>query len=179
MERQSRFNAFSLRNYSLHIDQIKELGQPCDLYARIMAETLALLYWKAQVDANDVVFVLAPPRTHHSMNPKADGAHPSIINSHILGDYAVWILNFDCCRDMSLDEAGVEQAAAAFCRNDPYYPRPKPDDPEIQEPWEKFKKWFLEEREAILGTESPEARLPALWVGMVERRGRRSAENQR
>ncbi len=67
-----------------------------------------------------------------------------------------------------MDEAGVEQAAAAFCRNDPYHPRPKPDDPEIQELWEKFKERFLEASGAILGTESPEARLPALWVELVE-----------
>lgn len=133
-----------------------------------MAETLADLYWKAHVDANDVEFVLAPPRAGRPADPKADGLHPSIIKSHIFGDHAVWLLDFDCCRDMSMDEAGVEKAAAAFCRNDPYYPRPKPDDAEIQELWEKFKKRFLEASEAILGTESPEARLPALWVELVE-----------
>ncbi len=168
LERQSRFNAFSLRNYPLHIDQVKELALPATLYARIMAETLADLYWKAHVDANDVEFVLAPPRAGRPAEPKDDGAHPSMINSHILGDHAVWLLDFDCCRDMSMDEAGVEQAAAAFCRNDPYHPRPKPGDPEIQELWEKFKERFLEASGAILGTESPEARLPALWVELVE-----------
>ncbi len=137
-----------------------------------MAETLADLYWKAHVDANDVEFVLAPPRTGpgHPANHKPDRAHPSMIKSHILGDLAVWLLDFDCCRDMSMDEAGVEQAAAAFCRNDPYYPRPKPDDPEIQELWENFKERFLKASEAVLGTESPEARLPALWVELVERK---------
>ncbi len=57
---QSRFHAFSLRNYSLHADQIEELGLDGILYAKIMAETLADLYWRAQIDANDVEFVLAP-----------------------------------------------------------------------------------------------------------------------
>ena len=67
-----------------------------------------------------------------------------------------------------MDEAGVEQAVAAFCKNDPFYPRPKPDDPEIQELWEKFKERFPEVSEAILGHGSPEARLPAMWVELVE-----------
>ena len=50
----SRFHAFSLRNYSLHVDQIERLGLDGMCYARIMAETMALLYWKAHVEANDV-----------------------------------------------------------------------------------------------------------------------------
>lgn len=170
LERQSRFNAFSLRNYPLHIDQVKELGLPATLYAQIMAETLANLYWKAHVDANDVEFVLAPPSAGRLVDPKADGAHPSIIDSHILGDHVIWLLDFDCCRNMAMDEAGVEQAAAAFCRNDPYYPRPKRDDPEIQELWELFKERFLEASGAILSHANPEARLPALWVELVERK---------
>lgn len=41
---QSRFKAFSLRNYPLHLDQIEDLGLDGVLYAQIMAETLAILY---------------------------------------------------------------------------------------------------------------------------------------
>lgn len=44
LEKQSRFQAFSLRNYPLHIDQIEESGLDSVLYAKIMAETLAGLY---------------------------------------------------------------------------------------------------------------------------------------
>lgn len=38
---------------------------------------------------------------------------------------------------MSFDDDGVKQAAAAFFRNDPYYPRPN------QPLWEAFKKQYI------------------------------------
>jgi hypothetical protein len=34
------------------------------------------------------------------------------------------MLDFDLCRDMSMDESGMEQAVAAFWGNDRYCPRP-------------------------------------------------------
>lgn len=34
-------------------------------------------------------------------------------------DMAVWMLDFDCVRPMSMDAAGVQQAVDAFYRNDP------------------------------------------------------------
>jgi hypothetical protein len=37
----SRFQAFSLRNYPLHVDQMEEMALDTIMYARIMAETLA------------------------------------------------------------------------------------------------------------------------------------------
>lgn len=33
-------------------------------YAITLADALAFLYWAAKVDANDVEFVLAPPRSN-------------------------------------------------------------------------------------------------------------------
>ena len=153
--RNSRFHGFNLRNYPLHADQVEELQLDQPLYARILAETLASLYWKANVDANDVEFVLAPPREESDQSRR--------IKSDFLGDHVVWLLDFDCCRDMPLDESGVEQAVAAFYRNDPYYPRPG------QEDWTHFRGRFLEVSEAIL-SDGPTAHLPSLWVDLVERR---------
>ena len=69
---------------------------------------------------------------------------------------------------MSLDEKGMEQAVAAFYRDDPYYPRPGRDNGMDQALWKEFKHWFLEASNAILGEGSPEAGLPALWVDLVE-----------
>ncbi|KAL8733189.1 MAG: hypothetical protein Q9181_003672 [Wetmoreana brouardii] len=162
----SRFQAFSLRNYPLHIDQIEELGLNSILYARLMAETLAIIYWRAHIDANDVEFVLAPfpiPSGAHS-------AHSATITSDILGTHAMWILDFDCCRHIAMDETGVEQAVAAFYRNDPYYLRPGRDNIKDQSHWNEFKDRSLGTSAATLGREDPEARLPALWVDMVEQR---------
>lgn len=82
----------------------------------------------------------------------------------------VWILDFDCCKHMPLDEEGVEQAVKAFYKNDPFYPRPGRDGVEDQRLWDEFKYRFLEASLAILGQGSPEARLPALWIDLVEHR---------
>lgn len=79
-------------------------------YAISMADALAFLYWIAKVDANDVEFVLAQPRS----NDPPDMNSPSLIHSDVLGTLAIWILDFDCCNDMTLDESGIERAADAF-----------------------------------------------------------------
>ena len=98
-ERPTRFQRFSLRNYPLHIDQIETLGLDALAYAKTMASTLATMHWSAQVDANDVEFVLAPARAGHSGD---------MFESQGLGAHAMWILDFDCCRSISMDAAGVE-----------------------------------------------------------------------
>ncbi|KAF2668733.1 hypothetical protein BT63DRAFT_426003 [Microthyrium microscopicum] len=154
----SRLKAFGLRNYPLHIDQIQELNLDSAIYATIMADTLAQLFWIAHVDANDLEFVLAPPSSSKSDNV-------AIMESEILGKHVLWILDFDLCRDMSMDEDGVKQAVNAFLGNDPYYPRPDRDY--CKELWTTFKNRFLETSQRIL-VKGPEALLPLLWVQLVE-----------
>ncbi|KAJ5728139.1 hypothetical protein N7493_004469 [Penicillium malachiteum] len=87
-------------------------------YTRTMAEILALIHWVANIHGNDIEFVLAPPR--HDMP-----APSSPMRSNILGEHAMWVLDFDLCRKMTMDLKGVEQAVVAFWGNDPYYPRPQ------------------------------------------------------
>lgn len=64
------------------MDQIEELGLDSDLYLRILAETLATLYWRVHVDANDVEFVLAPQDPDLSSE---NSTHATIFDSSILG----------------------------------------------------------------------------------------------
>ena len=131
------------------------------------------MQWKAHIDANDVEFVLAPPpKSNQSKAFEEPMAHGTIIKSHSLGEHAVWILDFDCCKPMSLDEKGVDQAVTAFYQNDPYYPRPKRGDLGDQTLWKVFKDRFLEASETILERGTPTAHLPALWVELVEHRGK-------
>ncbi|KAL8952595.1 MAG: hypothetical protein Q9222_001510 [Ikaeria aurantiellina] len=158
--RNSRFTAFSLRNYPLYSDQIAELNLPATPYASIMAETLAMLYWTAHIDANDVEFVLAPPPPHTHQAGSQDT--PAIIESPILGEHTIYLLDFDCCRDMPMDKAGVQQAVNAFYRNNPFFPRPG------QALWEGFKTAFLQASMALFGEGESGARLPVLWVELVE-----------
>lgn len=55
----------------------------------------------------------------------------------------MWILDFDCCHPMMMNDAGVKQACDAFYRNDPYYPRPGSGYAEDEELWYVFKEKFL------------------------------------
>lgn len=137
----SQFARFSLRNYALHVDQMEELGLDAVQYARAMAEALALMHWGARVDANDVEFVLAPPR----------GDEERCFQSGMVGDHCFWVLDFDSCRDMALSEEGVEQACAAFFRNDPYYPGPGRGNSEDEKSWVIFREKFLEVSTVIFG----------------------------
>ncbi|KAF9699141.1 hypothetical protein EKO04_002854 [Ascochyta lentis] len=132
----SRFQRFSLRNVPLHVDQMEELGLDIKLYATAMAGALALMHWGAEVDANDVEFVLAPPQTTES------GRQPAF-ESDYLGTHSIWILDFDCCGSLSMDDTGVEQACKAFFKNDPFYPRPGSGRAADDELWNVFKQQFM------------------------------------
>ncbi|KAL9618436.1 MAG: hypothetical protein Q9160_006877 [Pyrenula sp. 1 TL-2023] len=167
--RESRFKCFSLRNYPLHVDQMEDLELDTSLYARVMAETLAELYWRAHVDANDIEFVLAPPREDdHTIRSDRILAAATPIESQVLGDHVVWILDFDCCKEMPFDETGVEQAAKAFRRNDPFYPRPGRRNINDQRLWSEFKDHFLKASNAIVDVGGVGGHLPALWITLVE-----------
>ena len=156
------------------MDQMEELGLDTGVYARVMAETLAFLFWRVGVDANDVEFVLAPPRemvSSQSLETAEVGSVgsvgcPVIIESDVLGPHILWILDFDCCRSMSMDEEGVKQAARAFLRNDPFCPRPGREDVRDQKMWNVFKEVFMKCSSELVndGMEG----LPALWVACVE-----------
>ncbi|EIT79279.1 hypothetical protein AO1008_10273 [Aspergillus oryzae 100-8] len=132
MNARSRFRGFSLQNYPLHLDQMVELGIPSthiERYAAMMGEALATLHWLGEIDGNDVEFVLAPP-------PRNDDCTTTVTN--VLGEHTLWMLDFDLCRSMAMDLEGVKQAANAFCRNDPFYPRPHTDQ------WIAFSRQYLQ-----------------------------------
>lgn len=139
----SRFQRFSLRNVPLHVDQMEGLGLDVELYAAAMADALALMHWGAEVDANDVEFVLAPPRTTESRGQPT-------FESGYLGTHTMWILDFDCCGPLAMDDAGVEQACTAFFKNDPFYPRPGSGRVADDELWDVFKQRFMLTSRVIL-----------------------------
>ncbi|KAK9860817.1 hypothetical protein MYU51_006113 [Penicillium brevicompactum] len=115
----SRFTAFSLRNFPLHLDQMELLGitpREINQYAEVMAETLATMHWVGEIDGRDIEFVLAPSSENGFK-----------MNTTVFGEHSIWVLDFDCCRSMEMSEDGVAQAVNAFWRHDPYYPRPGKD----------------------------------------------------
>mgnify|MGYP002718709102 FL=1 len=168
----SRFTAFSLRNFPLHLDQMQSLGvttSEINQYARMMAETLAMMHWISGIDGNDIEFVLAP-----------SSANGFKMTSTIFGEHSMWVLDFDLCRRMKMDSEGVVQAAAAFWRNDPYYPRPE-KDPSL---WSVFRERYIQVSEAC-GSEPKAAErrriLSRHFIDLVEQEGkvRKEMENQK
>ncbi|RDW81268.1 zinc finger protein [Aspergillus mulundensis] len=158
----SRFQAFSLRNYPLHLDQMEEIGIPeTDIagYARTMAKALAQLHWVAHVDGNDVEFVLASPNDQPDENRSPESW------SNALGLHEMWMLDFDLARPMTVDKQGARQAANAFKGNDPYYPRPDKNS----YLWIAFRGQYVATSEMCLQKESQATKeLPVYFVHLVE-----------
>jgi hypothetical protein len=77
----------------------------------------------------------------------------------------MWALDFDCVRPLTHDKAGIERAALAYVRNDPFWPRPASDVQADRDIWEIFRVRFLESSALILGTSSE---LPQMFVSRVE-----------
>jgi hypothetical protein len=138
---------------------METLGLDTTAYAETMAEALAMMHWGARIDANDVEFVLAPPR-----------AGSSGFQSDYLGTHSLWILDFDCCQPLSMDEAGVERACVAFFKNDPFYPRPGGRETADEELWKVFKQKFLEASRKVLGEK--EVLLAEHLIARIEEEGK-------
>lgn len=186
----SRFAPFSLRNFPLHVDQMELLEIPTsdmNQYARIMAEALAMMHWVAEIDGNDIEFVLAPPS---SDSPGEGTTRPSgaglKIQSEALKTHSVWILDFDLCKPMEMNSKGVEQAATAFWRNDPFYPRPGKDLLRDRSLWAVFREHYIRTSEAYIdaavdGPEEAEKRrgLSTQFIEMIEQDGSARKANER
>lgn len=155
-QRPKRFEAFSLKNFPLHLDQMEQLDLNVASYAEIMADALAMMHWYGEIDANDVEFVLAPPR---------NSTHPT---SSFLGEHTMWMLDFDCCRPMSMDDQGISQAATAFFRNDPFYPRPSADGSSDQALWNVFRLRYLQTSSHILTDDAQRLPLPKAFINKIE-----------
>jgi hypothetical protein len=172
--RRSMFRSISLRNFPLHIDQLERLGLPAEQYALAMADTLAFLHWKVKTDATDVEFVLGLPRTTTTGTGTAtEMPQPSIGTREFttaggLGPHAMWVLDFDCCRPLPMDEQGVRIAAERFWRNDPFYPSPDYKCAEDERLWHAFRDRFLDASGEMLKGEAEHVRrLPGMLVARI------------
>ncbi|KAK7985833.1 hypothetical protein PG988_003455 [Apiospora saccharicola] len=147
--RQSKFQSFSLRNHVVSVDQMDDLGITVEMkeqYAVAMAKALAFMHLCVRIDADDVEFVLAPPSTHDETRSE----NKTCFESHTLGHHSLWILDFDRCKPLTLDEEGISLAKKAFFRNDLYFPRPGRAHPEDQRLWKVFKCGFLDASASII-----------------------------
>ncbi|KAK7915241.1 hypothetical protein PG985_012944 [Apiospora marii] len=170
--RQSKFQSFSLRNHVVSVDQMDDLEITAEMkeqYAVAMARALAFMHWCARIDADDVEFVLSPPPpdvTHE----ETQGRNTACFESQSLGRHSLWILDFDRCKPLTLDEEGITLAKKAFYRNDLYFPRPGRAHPEDQRLWSVFKSAFLDASQSIIKSDACGAlEIPEdLPIGLME-----------
>ena len=168
---------FGLRNFPLYVDQAEDLGLGYDdvaQHAATMAETLAVVHWLVGADAGDVEFVLAAPRRQPDDEARevdrmacgCDEKARAFGEDSELKDHVLWMLDFDLCKPMGWDGAGVAQAVDAFFLNDPYYPRPG------RALWEKFRGVYLSTSRRILVERQGQAfeALPNLFIEQLEHR---------
>jgi hypothetical protein len=169
---------FSLRNYNLCVDQMEELGIELDALVGVLATALATCYFSAQIDANHCEFVFGRPCGAGVAEEEEEDVIPgrrehvfafNFLRPNMAGkddtmceDMALWMLDFDCVRRISMDEGGMRQAVDAFWRNDPYFPRPWADNHTLEdkELWDVFVDEFLSESERILARQMESDRRP-------------------
>ncbi|VUC34854.1 unnamed protein product [Clonostachys rosea] len=141
---------FTLRNFNLHLDQMIDLELPIMDYASTIGEALAVIHWRANVDAYDIEFVLASqaeavyqPEPTTVPQVRMNAEEVDLMETHTNIDEircveskqratTLYVLDFNLCSrwDMAavLSSGGedqlVEHLVQAFFENDPYYPRP-------------------------------------------------------
>jgi hypothetical protein len=178
--RSTRSGTFKLRNFDMTVNEMEYLRLDTAVYAESMAESLAILHWKAGVDANDVEFVLgSSPRV--KMSPSvSDIQNASKEEAAALGQaydfehrsVGMWLLDFDQCQSFSWDKQGVQQLMKGFYFNDPYYPRPSSKSEKDQMLWVRFKERYLEVSQII----TPDSEMPEQFINAVEAEGKRRSQ---
>jgi hypothetical protein len=163
-----------LRNFPLHVDEMERLGLDTRSFAMTMAQSLALLHWKAGVDANDVEFVLGSrpqitgkPAVEDILAANKDTAAAMYLTDFNHRTISIWLLDFNQCKKFEHSPAGVKKLVEGFWFNDPYYPRPNATNKADQELWNAFKSHYLEVSAEL--TETPG---PKLFVEAVKAKGK-------
>jgi hypothetical protein len=177
---------FSLRNIKLRLNQLLDLKLDIEGMASSMATAMAVMHWAAKTDARDVEFVLGssaiktPPigAIHDAdeianLPPLTYTGPPSF--RHDEGVCArktgMFVLDFNQCRPITLDAAGVVIAVDAVMINDSYVPRPGRKSHDETRVWDAFAKRYIEVSTQILGKDS---QLPHMFLqGFAEAQVRR------
>lgn len=188
---------FTLRNYNLFLDQILDLNLPVALFAASMGEALAIIHWRANVDAYDIEFVLGSEGNVSytrdislaldltaekvaAMQPHTDLEAMMSVNFK-QRTVRMWVLDFNLCNVWE-EKAGIENPDAlishlvmSFFENDPYYPLPLAELDHDKELWEAFSAKYLDTGKRILSVPGKDKRLvdlPRKFIDGCERRER-------
>lgn len=170
---------FTLRNLPLYLDQILDLQLEVDEFASNMAKALAVMHWEAKIDADDVEFVLGRSPTFSAPVRELDLAvilamkqPTSTLNmtnsapNFCRRKVHMWLLDFNLCGSISMDEQGVDKAVKAFYKNDPYFPLPLAEASRDQQLWKTFRDQYLRASDKLLGA-GPARELPNQFIKKV------------
>lgn len=158
--RVSRLQAFTLRNFQLHVDEAQRLQIEIKPLSYAMADALAVMHFDAQVDANDVEFVLGTAPSWEQMSHRSTPGY-----NFEKREVHFWLLDFNQVTSITMDEEGMRKAVKAFRSNDPYYPRPGQGPENL---WNEFKARYLDTSAKIIGEDSEYSHLPHQFVEGVE-----------
>ena len=159
---------FALRNFKMDLQRLIDLRIETTRYARSMAVALAVMHWHSRLNARDVEFVLGgqPAGIHYSKPTTTDNGsdRPSSLTTQTLNGasrkvVSLWLLDFNQCREISMDQKGVDEAVDAFCVNDPYYPHPSVDE----QLWMLFRDEYLS-ASAVMVDGTHHSSLPRLFI---------------
>ncbi|KAG9194030.1 hypothetical protein G6011_04065 [Alternaria panax] len=178
----SKFKRFQLRNFQLHLDLIEELELDAPEFATCIAESLAIMHWACQSDANDVEFVLEnlSPSTIASMKPNTSTWDAALKNFHRRTTH-IWMLDFNRCAAFAPGTEGLKQLVHSFFRNDPYFPRPHAQLEKYQHLWDVFGKSYLATAQMCVNKGKlceKFANLPSLFLTMVQVEQKRRLDAQ-
>lgn len=163
----------SLLNFPLRLNMMRDLKLDVLQLADEMAIGLAVLHWKAGVDAMDVEFVLgsACTRTEKGLPRRPDpDEEPYEITEPDSAQRAVhmWVLDFDkSTRFERTLQNVVQKLVPAFLGNDPYYPRPDVD----RDLWTRFGYTYRKASRVILERKKADGatmKLPLQFLKAVE-----------
>ncbi|KAI4152468.1 MAG: hypothetical protein LQ340_002898 [Diploschistes diacapsis] len=183
---------FSLRNFKLHLNHMIDLVMDVLELARYVGGALATLHWQAKVDGRDVEFVLGSSPTNHIYGPlTSDELDRLPVNTYTelkvrsKVDFGrrvlrLWVIDFNQCALMSMDDAGVSAAVGAWSINDPYFPKPTSDTQQEIEVWNIFILRYLEVATRILKNETVAIqKLPRKFLAGIEREHKHKVKVQK
>ncbi|KAJ5237037.1 hypothetical protein N7489_007128 [Penicillium chrysogenum] len=184
---------FSLRNYKLHLDQIRELNLDAAEYAISMADALAVLHWHSKIDAMDIEFVLGSSPLDRNAARRSlsledveklpPGTSTYEQTTNVDQDYkkrtvSLWLLDFDACTTITMDDEGVRHAVEAFLQTEPYCPRPNSQDEYARDLWTMFSRRYVATGEKIT-TGAAWQSLPAKFIqGITDRLSNQSGQSE-
>lgn len=182
-----RYNSSdTLRNVPLHLDELTQIGLDVGAFAQEMAMGLAVLHWKAGIDAQDTEFVIGISTAERlgAVCPDHESVRPPDTSEDGFeqGEARLWMLDFDKCSKVDLDEAGsslpeevvLDKYLVAVTGNDPYFPHARLD----VSLWRRFRDTYIEAGETVIRTNRSKwnrqhqrqvARLPRMLIERWER----------